>query len=960
MAIKSFLTTFKQLTVGLVKKDKTVDVSKPEITAQVSTPTPLAATVTHSTLTANINIPGHSSNTGSSGLDANVTDLTMEVKFDPAIKRPGSGRAKRITEYVNFFDSTNENLVVGEGEDYANYMSFTERMEFLYGRPVTEPLIANEQVSKSISKVLNDYLNIFEDVFREFEGEFFYGPETWSAIQEIVSFQITAFKEHQSTSLLTDLLTKDISKAIQDTVAFNENLDIGLGYDNLNTAFIQEVVNRAIAPQKSSATNLNEILTILVDAYRSHTSNVNSEESIVKELFKQVSDNLSVTDNLNAIIETLQNNLDDTALVEIINKLVEKYPQESTTFSEMAVFDAGKVASIVIDSISIAVKDFNKSVIDTTNIISSFSYNDTAVFDVEIDVRNALQIREWTHGWLEVIGGGPSEPISASEPILFPFNSSADNWESITSANVTGNWISNDGHPNLGSLEKRISGKNVNTTGNIWRRTLTFEQMGVPAGATITGIRNSSMWTRCAEYNTGTGTNQSDSCTLLPAGGSSILLAGPSANFVAVTAWAQQTGTPVSGLSYPSNTSCTIDWTCQLRTGNSTSAAISIRGDSIAFTIDYTIAGQAGSNTYEGVSVGYHYNNFQDQVSLEVGKNLLHALNTSELLAFDIGYNFVHESRISEKFNYDFSTSLNSDVFDVSSVATKDLHKVLSDNLSIFTVLDYAGGTDAENSDAAAFMETYSFDINKAVSELSITNEILSFNLQILYNHSVNSFEIVAKDAQKEEIAQANMTESVIANFFKSIVSNVQFDENFDSNLIVGSNDVELSITQYADISELLSKIINKALTDDLSANELITKNIDKTLADTPPINELISKNTDKALINTPSISELISKNIDKAPADISSVSELLNKNTNKALVNTPPITETVTANVSKTIVNTLALTEDFNSQIQGDTGTDLTRNEPVSASETGIINVQDYVEAGYFQDDYVGTNYNF
>lgn len=171
--------------------------------------------------------------------------------------------------------------------------------------------------------------------------------------------------------------------------------------------------------------------------------------------------------------------------------------------------------------------------------------------------------------------------------VSFTFDADSESFTANTNQGVVAQWQSADGDPANGCLEGRITGKNQNVAGNDWTRQLTFEDMGVPAGATITAISAASMMTRCSEYNTGTGTNQSQGCLLTPSGQTAIEIAAASANFTGTTAWAQQTGAGATGLSLPSDTSCQLQWLFDLRTANSASAAVTIRGDTIAFTIEY-------------------------------------------------------------------------------------------------------------------------------------------------------------------------------------------------------------------------------------------------------------------------------------------------------------------------------------------------------------------------------------
>lgn len=176
----------------------------------------------------------------------------------------------------------------------------------------------------------------------------------------------------------------------------------------------------------------------------------------------------------------------------------------------------------------------------------------------------------------------------ATQVVTFAFASDAESFTPTTGGQTTGSWQSADGTPSNGCLQFRIDGKNKTNANNTYSRTLTFEDMGVPASSTITAINTASCYTKCREWNVGSATgNQSDGVTLAPSGYSTVEIAAASSEFTATTAWAQQTGAGASSLSIPSATSCTVTWQADCSTGSNNGAYVTIGCDLITFTVVY-------------------------------------------------------------------------------------------------------------------------------------------------------------------------------------------------------------------------------------------------------------------------------------------------------------------------------------------------------------------------------------
>jgi hypothetical protein len=141
-----------------------------------------------------------------------------------------------------------------------------------------------------------------------------------------------------------------------------------------------------------------------------------------------------------------------------------------------------------------------------------------------------------------------------------------------------------EGNP-PGSLKSRLAGKNASENSNAWHRILTFEDMGIPAGSTITGIHSASMQSKCTEFN------HAGRCKRGPVfmgntGGPQIILASEAVFHGADADWVTSYGND-AGLSLPSSSPVALTIFNDLATGGSNDAAVSIHQDQLTFMIEY-------------------------------------------------------------------------------------------------------------------------------------------------------------------------------------------------------------------------------------------------------------------------------------------------------------------------------------------------------------------------------------
>lgn len=170
----------------------------------------------------------------------------------------------------------------------------------------------------------------------------------------------------------------------------------------------------------------------------------------------------------------------------------------------------------------------------------------------------------------------------------FSFNTDNEGW-TATSSNLTlvrstDEDSTNDTNSGNGVLQSTESGRRASGTG-YWSWTGTFEDLGVPSGAVVTGI-NVHYDYRCSTYTVGAA-----SYSGLMGRYSSGALAktySTTRSFSSTTSWAQVSGTEETGLGFTSNQSTEFRLNMALNTGNNGSATVVLRQDWIQIIVTYT------------------------------------------------------------------------------------------------------------------------------------------------------------------------------------------------------------------------------------------------------------------------------------------------------------------------------------------------------------------------------------
>jgi hypothetical protein len=167
----------------------------------------------------------------------------------------------------------------------------------------------------------------------------------------------------------------------------------------------------------------------------------------------------------------------------------------------------------------------------------------------------------------------------------FVFATTSEGWSYTVGADETGTYLSGSGNP-AGSLEIDLLGKRNVGTG-YWEWTGTFEDLGVPADATITGYSSSAL-DYSAVVALGIDSFSSGPYTVND-GTLRTLVAAQTITGTTSFATLNQSGT-ITGLSLASTTSIALRITADMDTGNANDANLNLLLDNVKITVDYTAA----------------------------------------------------------------------------------------------------------------------------------------------------------------------------------------------------------------------------------------------------------------------------------------------------------------------------------------------------------------------------------
>lgn len=175
----------------------------------------------------------------------------------------------------------------------------------------------------------------------------------------------------------------------------------------------------------------------------------------------------------------------------------------------------------------------------------------------------------------------------------FSFNSGLEDWaftqngaSNIAGTRDTTEDAPNDSNAGTGVLQTRRTAKNQSDGTPYWEWAGTWEDLGVPAGATVVGVNIAYDW-RCSEYTTGANTSATGPAELRDGSGNLRKTASAALTFGATSNFATRAGTVQGDLEDASDTSIRLRLGAKPNTGNSSSAAVTLRQDWITVSVYY-------------------------------------------------------------------------------------------------------------------------------------------------------------------------------------------------------------------------------------------------------------------------------------------------------------------------------------------------------------------------------------
>ena len=176
-------------------------------------------------------------------------------------------------------------------------------------------------------------------------------------------------------------------------------------------------------------------------------------------------------------------------------------------------------------------------------------------------------------------------PDNATISVRFPFTSDSQLFAANPGTGVNSVWQGSGGNPS-GCLSSSLSNL-LTTSTSTWTRTLTYEDMGVPAGATVTSISGGTLDSKCTAYFLpGLGQNSSGSATLVD-GATNVTLSAVR-NFSAVdSSYVTTSGTGVFGLYKNSSNSVTLTISNTLSTLLLILSNVTLLQDNLNFILSY-------------------------------------------------------------------------------------------------------------------------------------------------------------------------------------------------------------------------------------------------------------------------------------------------------------------------------------------------------------------------------------
>ncbi len=186
----------------------------------------------------------------------------------------------------------------------------------------------------------------------------------------------------------------------------------------------------------------------------------------------------------------------------------------------------------------------------------------------------------------------------------YSFLSTSETWAGNAGTGTTDTYQAAAGNP-AGALQSRISGRNVVNATAGWLITgITWESLGIPAGATITSVDGYYDWS-CTEWTSGNAASASGDLVITDSVDGNATTLETGVTFGALTAWSTRNATAAVAIPaalQASSTSIKIKLLGNLQTLAVNGAAVARQMDNIVLVITYSAPPSAGNLLHTSVT----------------------------------------------------------------------------------------------------------------------------------------------------------------------------------------------------------------------------------------------------------------------------------------------------------------------------------------------------------------------
>lgn len=428
-------------------------------------------------------------------------------------------------------------------------------------------------------------------------------------------------------------------------------------------------------------------------------------------------------------------------------------------------------------------------------------------------------------------------------------------------------------------------GKSLTNGQPYFEWTGTLEELGVPAGATVTSINASFDW-QCLTYNTGE-PGTVGPMELRDEAGTLLKTFSPALTFSSTTSFATRSGENQTGLEYPASKKVKLRLNGNPKTGSKTSANVWLYTDWIALTITYVEAGGGEGKALtlefadevslaDAVTKGVKATKadtaaLSDAVSKVVGKTKGDTLTLADAAIRSVGKNVADTVALTDELvsktrgrflefadSVELSdavakgvVSIKADTAPLSDAVSKALTRTFADTLTLADAVSKAATLNFADS------VTLADAIQKATGKNTADSVTLADSVQ----------KVIAK-AEADEVSLADAARMAVTMVVADSVALEDAVETFLEEPPKGGENYVLEFADSVELSDAVTKSIDKTLADGLALEDAVMKAIAVHVADSVTVADAVEKAVGLALSDSVALTDNVSKIVGLSVSD--------------------------------------------------------------------------------------------